>query len=50
MQEGTNLFYIPIYFLFVPSMYLILMIFSLCNINSVSWGTREIKAPPTPVR
>ena len=49
LQEGTNLLYIPIYFLLVPTMYLILMIFSLCNINCVSWGTREVKQALSPV-
>jgi len=31
------------YYLAMPSMYVLLMIYSLCNLNSISWGTREIK-------
>lgn len=30
-----------IYYLTVPSMYLLLIIYSVCNLNNVSWGTRE---------
>lgn len=30
-----------LYFLCIPSGYLFLMIYSLCNLNIVSWGTRE---------
>ncbi|XP_071565855.1 chitin synthase chs-2 [Temnothorax nylanderi] len=32
-----------IYYLAVPSMYVLLIIYSLCNLNNISWGTREIK-------
>ncbi|XP_048237533.1 chitin synthase chs-2-like [Haliotis rufescens] len=31
-----------LYFLCIPSGYLLLFIYSLCNLNIVSWGTREI--------
>ena len=31
-----------LYFLCIPAGYLVLMIYSLCNLNNVSWGTREI--------
>ena len=34
-----------IYYLLVPSMYLLLQIYSCYNLNNVSWGTRE-----TPVK
>ncbi len=34
-----------LYFLSIPSMYMLLTIYSLCNLNNVSWGTRE--ATPT---
>ncbi|UJR08979.1 hypothetical protein I4U23_013229 [Adineta vaga] len=34
-----------LYFLCIPSGYLFLLIYSLCNLNIVSWGTRE--APKT---
>lgn len=30
-----------LYFLCIPSGYLFLLIYSLCNLNIVSWGTRE---------
>jgi chitin synthase len=30
-----------LYFLCIPSGYLFLIIYSLCNLNIVSWGTRE---------
>ncbi|KAL3098213.1 hypothetical protein niasHS_002049 [Heterodera schachtii] len=30
-----------LYFLAIPSMYMLLPIYSLCNLNTVSWGTRE---------
>lgn len=30
-----------IYYLTVPSMYLLLIVYSVCNLNNVSWGTRE---------
>lgn len=33
-----------IYYLAVPSMYLLLIIYSLCNLDDISWGTREVKA------
>lgn len=33
-----------IYYLTVPSMYLLLIIYSVCNLNNVSWGTREAPA------
>ncbi|XP_048237922.1 chitin synthase chs-2-like [Haliotis rufescens] len=31
-----------LYFLCIPSGYLLLFIYSLCNLNIVSWGTREL--------
>ncbi|EGI66236.1 Chitin synthase 8 [Acromyrmex echinatior] len=31
-----------IYYLAVPSMYVLLITYSLCNLNNISWGTREI--------
>ena len=41
-QEISCLFCIVIYFATIPSMYLLLMIYSLFNLNDVSWGTREV--------
>lgn len=32
-----------IYYLTVPSMYVLLIIYSLCNLNNISWGTREVE-------
>ncbi len=32
-----------LYFLCIPSGYLLLLIYSLCNLNIVSWGTREVE-------
>ena len=40
-QEFTCLFPAPIFFLMVPSGYLLLTIYSLCNMHNVTWGTRE---------
>ena len=41
-QEFANLFAIFIYYLLIPAMYLILTIYSLCNLHVISWGTREV--------
>ncbi|CAB3381251.1 Hypothetical predicted protein [Cloeon dipterum] len=34
-----------IYYITVPSMYMLLIIYSLFNLNNVSWGTREVTVP-----
>ena len=31
-----------IYYVTIPAMYLLLVIFSIFNLNDVSWGTREV--------
>jgi len=31
------------YYLAIPTMYMLLMIYSMCNLHVVSWGTREVK-------
>ncbi|KAG0723346.1 Chitin synthase chs-2 [Chionoecetes opilio] len=36
-----------LYLLCIPSMYLLLIIYSLINLNNVSWGTREIATKKT---
>ncbi len=36
-----------LYFLSIPSMYMLLMIYALTNLNVVSWGTREVKTTKT---
>merc|ERR1719225_885685 len=35
------------YLLCIPSMYLLLIIYSITNLNNVSWGTREVAAKKT---
>ena len=44
MIESPSVF---IYWITIPSMYLLLMIYSVFNLNDVSWGTRE-DAPQKP--
>lgn len=41
-QEFSCILPLPLYFLSIPSMYLLLIIYSLVNLNVVSWGTREV--------
>ncbi|ELT92107.1 hypothetical protein CAPTEDRAFT_22210, partial [Capitella teleta] len=41
-QECTIIFHGFIYYLAIPTMYLLLIIYSICNLNVVSWGTREV--------
>jgi chitin synthase len=40
-QEVFNLLHGVLYFLAIPTMYLLLIIYAICNLNVVSWGTRE---------
>jgi len=40
-MEFSCLFCMPIYMATIPSMYMLLMIYAIFNINDVSWGTRE---------
>ncbi|TDH03746.1 hypothetical protein EPR50_G00145040 [Perca flavescens] len=42
-QESHLIFHGLIYILAIPSAYLLLSIYSLVNMNNVSWGTRETK-------
>ena len=37
------------YFLFLPTMYLLMMIYAVCNMHVVSWGTRENSGGQTEV-
>jgi chitin synthase len=46
-QEFSCFYPIVLYLLCVPSMYLLLMIYSLVNLNVVSWGTREVQTKKT---
>ncbi|KAK2583486.1 hypothetical protein KPH14_009451 [Odynerus spinipes] len=36
-----------IYYISVPSMYVLLIMYSLFNLNDITWGTREVKAKKT---
>nr|KAG5714884.1 hypothetical protein BaRGS_000372 [Batillaria attramentaria] len=47
-MEFYCLFHGILYFLAIPCMSMLLMIYSICNLNVVSWGTREVltAAPP----
>ena len=40
-MEFKCIFCMPIYMATIPSMYMLLMIYAIFNINDVSWGTRE---------
>ncbi|XP_015588503.1 chitin synthase chs-2 isoform X2 [Cephus cinctus] len=44
-QELQCLVWGIIYYVTVPSMYMLLIIFSLFNLNNITWGTRETKKP-----
>lgn len=46
-QEFGCFYPIVLYLLCVPSMYLLLMIYSLINLNVVTWGTREVQTKKT---
>lgn len=41
-KEFECLKYGVIYYVTVPSMYMLLVIYSVFNMNNVSWGTREV--------
>lgn len=44
-QEVSALLYGIVYYITIPSMYMLLVIYSIFNMNDVSWGTRENAAP-----
>ena len=46
-QEGICVVYGLLYFILVPCMYMLLMIYALINLNNVSWGVRETAASET---
>ena len=46
-QEITCIIPGMLYLLCIPSMYLLLIIYSLINLNDVSWGTREVQTKKT---
>ena len=43
-QEFSCLIPLPIYMLLIPSMYMLLTIYSVTNMHIVAWGTREVKS------
>nr|KAG5697370.1 hypothetical protein BaRGS_004096 [Batillaria attramentaria] len=47
-QEFFCLVYGALYFLVVPSTFILLTVYYLCNLNNVSWGTREVPKKLTP--
>jgi len=46
-QEITCVLHGFTYYLAIPTMYMLLVIYSVCNMHVVSWGTREAKQTPT---
>lgn len=46
-QEISCLGPAPLYLLSIPCMYLLLIIYSLINLNVVTWGTREVQTKKT---
>jgi chitin synthase len=41
-QEISCLLAGVVYYVTVPSMYLLLIVYAIFNLNNVSWGTREV--------
>lgn len=37
-----------VYYVAIPTMYMILMLYAVCNLNVISWGTRETKQETKP--
>lgn len=46
-KEWTNIINGALYFLLIPTGFLLLNIYSLCNLHVVSWGTREVPKKKT---
>jgi chitin synthase len=46
-QEFGCLPYLVIYYITIPAMYLLLVIYSIFNLHVVSWGTREVPKKKT---
>ena len=46
-QEFACIIPLPLYMLLIPSMYLLLTIYSVTNMHIVTWGTREVKSKLT---
>ncbi|KAK4876419.1 hypothetical protein RN001_012841 [Aquatica leii] len=47
-KELNCLLYGVVYYITVPSMYMLLVIYSVFNLNNISWGTRELTIMPNP--
>merc|ERR1711892_234093 len=47
MEEAYYMPYMVVYLVTIPSMYILLVIYSLFNLWNVSWGTREVKEKKT---
>lgn len=47
IEEMYCIIYSLIYFITIPSMYVLLIIYSICNLNDITWGTREVKTKKT---
>lgn len=43
-QEFSCVLPLPLYMLLIPSMYMLLTIYSVTNMHIVAWGTREVKS------
>lgn len=46
-QEFSCIIFFSIYLLSIPSMYLLLILYSIINLNNVTWGTREVAVKKT---
>lgn len=46
-QELNCIIFFSIYLLSIPSMYLLLILYSIINLNIVTWGTREVQVKKT---
>jgi len=46
-KEITNIIYGSVFFLMIPSTYVLLSLYSLINLNVINWGTREAVAKAT---
>lgn len=46
-QEVSALLCGVVFYITIPSMYMLLQIYSIFNMNDVSWGTREVPQPDT---
>lgn len=47
-KEFNCLKYGVVYYVTVPSMYMLLVIYSVFNMNNISWGTRDVTVVPKP--